>query len=122
MSDKMVVKTVPQSLALYCEDMTAEKAGIILSFGLKAIAYLEESAAKSVDADYHAAKPEEGKHVDASEIFFSQRDKMKVSKSVKAVTSTLLFCEEVHKWEIKQQAINTTATKADAKLPAPASK
>ncbi len=105
--------TFAQALAQYCKDMNADKAVLILSAGRLAATYLETSAQMSVNSDYDAQGEtrKAGGNVNAEDIFYSHRDKMKVSKTVKAINTTILFGDAVVKWEQKQAAIEASTVK-----------
>lgn len=105
------VMTPYQAVADDCKNMNAEKATRILALALQAATYLEGKAQESVNNDGKviAADIQAGENVDASDIFSSHKSKVKVSKTVKAITNTMLFGDVVLKWEQKQAAISTTA-------------
>lgn len=105
------VMTAIDAVALSCKnDMNAELATKILTLGIMAATYLEGKAQDSVNEDGKAiaSQVQAGENVDATSIFYSHKDKVKVSKTVKAITSTILFGDVVKEWESKQKAIETS--------------
>mgnify|MGYP001615329352 CR=1 FL=1 len=121
MSNQMVKLTPEKFLGDYAKSMTAEKAYLILTYALQASNYLETKAQESVnaDADVIAAARLNKEDADASDIFDSHKSKVKVSKTVRAITNTMMFAELVHKWEEKQAAIESTKVPEVPALPAP---
>lgn len=110
-------------VALSCKDhMTADLAVKIIGLSILATTYLEKKAQESVNADgaVIAEQVKKQENVDAESIFYSHKDKVKASKTVKALTGMLEFGALVLESETKAAAIETTKAEAAKELPAPA--
>lgn len=106
------------------ENMTARNADRVIALAILAVEYLERKAKDSVNLDYdaQAVNRKEGKDVDASDIFVSHRDKVKVSKAIKMMNDARKFGEEVIKHEDKLAALEGEKVEEAPALPAPATK
>ena len=112
------------AVAVQCKErMDADLANKIVALSILAVTYLEKKAQESVNLDgaVIAEQVKKQENVDAESIFYSHKDKVKASKTIKALTSMVEFGQLVMENEQKAKAIETT--KSDTKeLPAPAAK
>ena len=117
------VMTPIDAVALSCRDnMNALLATKVVALAILAVTYLEKKAQESVNLDgaVIAEQVKAKENVDAESIFFSHKDKVKASKTIKALTGMADFGAMVLENEQKAQAIETDKVKDVPALPAPA--
>lgn len=109
-----------EAVAMQCKDrMDADLANKVVALSILAVTYLEKKAQESVNLDgaVIAEQVKAKENVDAESIFYSHKDKVKASKTIKALTSMIEFGALVLENEQKAKAIEGKT--ADKELPAP---